>query len=561
MVVPEVKNFVKIIFSFTVACFLECSTSDSIANGSSSETVIGRIANLDGTPACSTIVTIFPDTYNPVTDRELDVVHSDTTDRNGHYLLNITGNYSGYTIVARKITGKTRALITEIRTSGVNDTVIVEDGILRNTGSIAVDIPKSLYKHDGYVYIPGTAMLAFVKDSSSGTVLDSVPAGIIPRIVYASESAMMPMVSRYDVDVISSDTSFVIHPQWQYAKSLYLNTTSAGASVESDIYNFPVLVRLNNKNFDFSLAEADGADIRFSKSDNTFLPFEIERWDTENEQAEIWIAMDTVSGNSDYQNITLLWGNSGIADESVNSVVFDTATGFQGVWHLAEKGNSTVCDATQNCYNGTPYSMADSSSVPGIIGKAMDFDGKSDFITMHNTAHSKLDFQENGYYAVSLWAYADSVDSSWHGIASKGHHQYYLQYKCFDDTAASWEFVEFQDQTGWKYSEHRTPQTPKEKEWVFLTGVRDGDRQYLYVNGELVKDDALVNPKEMKRNTDCDFSIGCHLKHDLLPDLEGLNYFDGRIDEVRVMNFVPDNDWVKLCYMNQKENDALIEWK
>ena len=172
----------------------------------------------------------------------------------------------------------------------------------------------------------------------------------------------------------------------------------------------------------------------------------------------------------------------------------------------------------------------------------------------HPKKHGKLDFQSNGYYAISLWTYANSVDSSLHGIASKVHQQYYLQYKCFNDTTASWEFVEFQDQAGWKYCEYRAPQTPKDKEWVFLTGVCDGDRQYLYVNGKLVRDDALVNPPEKGRNTDCDFTIGCLLTHDLLPDLEGLNYSDGRIDEVRVMSFVPDNDWVKtVLYESEKK--------
>ena len=37
-------------------------------------------------------------------------------------------------------------------------------------------------------------------------------------------------------------------------------------------------------------------------------------------------------------------------------------------------------------------------------------------------------------------------------------------------------------------------------------------------------------------------------------------YFNGIIDEVRVAKIAFSKDWVKLCYMNQKAQDALVEW-
>jgi hypothetical protein len=233
------------------------------------------------------------------------------------------------------------------------------------------------------------------------------------------------------------------------------------------------------------------------------------------------------------------------------------------VWHLSENGNSTLYDATWNRFDGTPFYMSDSSSVRGVMGGSLDFDGDDDCIVIDGTADGKLDFPESGSYSVSLWAYADTVDSLWHGIASKGHHQYYLQYKCFHDTAASWEFVEFQSEGGWNFTEYWTEETPQDGEWVYLTGVREGDRQYLYVNGVLAADSIQLNSSENNRNADGDFVIGCHLQYDLLPDIVPmpLTYFNGKIDEVRVMNTVPDDNWVKLCYMNQKEEGVLVEFR
>lgn len=42
--------------------------------------------------------------------------------------------------------------------------------------------------------------------------------------------------------------------------------------------------------------------------------------------------------------------------------------------------------------------------------------------------------------------------------------------------------------------------------------------------------------------------------------MEGLCAFRGMIDEVRIANEAYGPDWIKLCYMNQKEQDALVKW-
>jgi hypothetical protein len=83
----------------------------------------------------------------------------------------------------------------------------------------------------------------------------------------------------------------------------------------------------------------------------------------------------------------------------------------------------------------------------------------------------------------------------------------------------------------------------------------------LYVNGEIAVDTILINWNELSRVTGGDFTIGCHLNPDSLPALHGFNFFKGKIDEVRVISSVPDADWVRLCYMNQKEENVLVEFR
>ena len=44
-------------------------------------------------------------------------------------------------------------------------------------------------------------------------------------------------------------------------------------------------------------------------------------------------------------------------------------------------------------------------------------------------------------------------------------------------------------------------------------------------------------------------------------NIQGFAFFNGKIDEVKIGNRDPGADWIKLCYMNQKETDALVTVK
>ncbi|MBD3322312.1 MAG: DUF2341 domain-containing protein, partial [Chitinivibrionales bacterium] len=137
------------------------------------------------------------------------------------------------------------------------------------------------------------------------------------------------------------------YENWAYSKTLYLNTTSSGANVSQDINNFPVLIRLNASNFNFLQAKGNGDDIRFSKSDNqTAISYEIERWDSANQVAEIWVKIDTVFGNSNIQNFEMYWGNASASSQSNGAAVFSSSYDYEGVWHLDEDGSAQRADAT-----------------------------------------------------------------------------------------------------------------------------------------------------------------------------------------------------------------------
>ncbi len=528
---------------------LRCAAPTS-TGGSSSETVIGRVVNRDGSPACSTVVTLYPAGYDPVRDVALVRLSSDTTDVTGAYRLKVLDSTAGYSIVAAKQKSGTNTLITGIVVTG--DTTRAPVAVLAVPGAIIAAVPDSADALSGYIYIPGTGIAA----SFSGcriALLANVPAGTIASVDYASRSSSAAAsVLATGIEVTSRDTTIA---QWRYAARLHLNTTSSGAGVSGNVMNFPVLVRLTASNFNFGQAKTDGSDIRFTTSNGVPLSYEIERWNAGTQQAEIWVRVDTVYGNDSAQSLTMQWGNGNAAAQSNGPAVFDTAAGFQGVWHLGETGGGAAKDATANHYDGTPSDTAP-GSVAGTIGRCRSFNGSSNFIRMNGTAAGKLNFPENGIYTMSAWAYADSLDDGFHLVAGKGNEQYYLKLKqSVPTTTMRWEFVEYHDKAGWLI----TNGSPTARAWTYIVGIRKGTAQYFYMNGTLVDSTISVTSSPASRNTGNDASIGKFLS---MPadSMEGLCAFLGMIDEVRISNVAYDGDWIKLCYMNQKAQDALVKW-
>ena len=519
----------------------------------------------EGKPAAGTVVTLCSENYNPFGGPGQLPPNVDTTDGNGAYILHAPDISIRYTISAVHCVLRTRVMVTGITING--DTTSVSDAVLRFPGTITAAIPKNADLQNGYVYVPGTNIKAPLAGTSGTVILDSVPAGTIPAIYYAVKNGEAVQAIRFDVQVFSGDTSRVLYPDWHYSRQVYFNTTPAGAEVAVTITNFPVLVRLTGDNFAFAGARADGGDIRFAKQDGTLLNYEIERWDAAQGAAEIWVKVDTIFGNDSAHYICMYWGTSAVgsagspqgsvtnasAMDSAGSVtgvtngaaVFDTANGFQGVWHFAEAGDAPTEDATLNRFQGTPYGMTSASAVPGVIGAARAFDGKASYIAIGSSASSALNFPENGRYTLSAWVFADSLDNAFHEILSKGDLDYGMQLHNIN----KWEITDFLDATGWQTV--RSPATAQE--WKYVVGVRDGAKEYLYVDGALASD-SIATRDSTGKNTAFDVCIGRQAD-------ASSRYWSGAIDEVNMANVARSPDWIKLSYMNQKAINKLVEFR
>jgi len=531
-------------------------TQNSVAGGAGEETtngmVYGVVRDASGSPVAGASVTLAPEYYNPMHDTQM--VLNDTTDSAGCFTF--TRIDSGKYTVSSVDAGHSLYALTPSVIIGL-DTTELPSMELQPPGAVNVQLPATATDFGGYLYIPGTAIYTDIKKGDTWAVLDTVPAACLTSIAFAATSTDTSKVIRYSVTVKSAETAIVNNPDWLYSRSVNLNTTTSGAAVAETVTHFPVLLRLSEETFPFGLADKNGNDIRFTKSDNTALPYEIEQWDPVQKHAVIWVQLDTVYGNSATQSFLMYWGNSAALPQSSSATVFDTADGFAGVWHLGDEVEDSLHDATANRLHGGSPNTAQPLRADGVTGFCRRFNGIDDYITMPNTATGALDFPEAGDYTLYAWVSPDSLDNNSHSIIAKGHAQYFLWLTYASVNAPVWEFVEFGQSSNWQV----VAPVQADDAWILLVGVRQGGRHMLFCNGALVDSSSNEWPQAYPRNTAEDLTIGRFLNGVPFNTNDGSSFFRGSIDEVRICGVAHSPAWIHLCYMNQRPDNRLIEFE
>ncbi|OQW86644.1 MAG: hypothetical protein BWK72_16285 [Rhodoferax ferrireducens] len=156
--------------------------------------------------------------------------------------------------------------------------------------------------------------------------------------------------------------------EWTVRKKITLDAVAAGITTE--VASVPVLLRLSTGNFDFLTAKEDGADMRFlAEDDQTLLPFHIERFDSANELAFVWVQVPKVVGGNATQHIWMYYGNEA-AQPVAPTAVYDAQQ--WAVYHLSD-ASGLPQDTTAA---GNHISQGTATFVPGgLIGGAAKLAG------------------------------------------------------------------------------------------------------------------------------------------------------------------------------------------
>jgi biopolymer transport protein ExbB len=111
---------------------------------------------------------------------------------------------------------------------------------------------------------------------------------------------------------------------WTKREQVTLNTSAQGVETKETLNSVPVAVRLHAGNFTFTEAKPDGTDIRFvAGDDKTVLKYAIERFDSANGIAVVWVQVPIVAANNATQAVWLYHGNPNAPDASDSKTVFD----------------------------------------------------------------------------------------------------------------------------------------------------------------------------------------------------------------------------------------------
>lgn len=334
---------------------------------------------------------------------------------------------------------------------------------------------------------------------------------------------------------------------WSGHRYVIVNTAATG--ITTPITRFPLLVRFDtNHAAIFAQARAGGVDLRFTKADNTTrLPHQIESWDATARKAAIWVLADTLQPGRNNIAFRLHWGNPAAEDSSSPARVFDTAQGFQAVWHMA--GTTDESDATGNGFtavqNGAP------PSVPAIIGSGRGV-SSGNYFRAAGTATGKLDFPEGSNYTISAWVNTPIMPG--HGtIVSKHDNAYALK---LNADAGNWEFFEYgTDLTaaGWNWV--NAPAFDDMGVWRLLTGVRSDIDIGIYVDGIRMDGGFSTSGSSSPRVLDRDVAIGAQPAGS---NTEVQRAFDGMLDEVRMANVARAPDWIRLEYETQRPGATVV---
>ena len=348
----------------------------------------------------------------------------------------------------------------------------------------------------------------------------------------------------------------------------------------NNVGNYPLLIKLTSSNFDFTQSTSDissvpagtnytgtgGADIRFTRADGvTDLPYQIERWNSTSQLAEIWVLVPSIS-KSTPTTIRMYFGKTGQTTTSSATGVFSTANKCQAVWHMNQGGTGNELDATQNGYTATATGTANPTTTSTMIGLGRNFAGGTASQCFRAlTARSVTGFSQNGFYTISAWVNPTTVAAStYYTVIQKHDRQFALQ---ITNAATNvWESAEYNADSGgaagatpygWHGAVNQTTRNAVTGVH-YLVGQHEGFYHRLYYDGALVYNNGgstgVSSPGTNTPILDSAVTIGRQAE-----STNGRPWL-GNLDEIRMHNTVRDSSWLKADFQTQSPTGTAVTY-
>jgi len=413
-----------------------------------------------------------------------------------------------------------------------------------------------------------TGTLTFTADSAlpAGLSLSSTTGAIsgTPSAAFAGRTYLITAANgtqdttRAKVNI--KVRAAVSYSAWTGHKTITVNTT--GQNIGAAVTNFPVLVRLTGANAAVFAATKNGSGVRFTAMDSVSpLPYQIERWDSTAKKAEVWVTLPSVAATGNTTFLMHYGAPAAQTTASAGASTFDTANGFQAVWHMnAAAAADSEKDATANGYTAVPTGT---TIAAGAIGTARAFDGSS-YLTAINTASSRLNFPLSSAWTIAAWVTSSATQRL--SVVTKSNYQYALQTAY---SAAQWEVVErlsvLQPGTatvirgGWPHAYSPVDSLKAAGIWTHVVGVRKAAGMYVYVNGNLVGDNltgaGFNYDNVVAAQTANDVVIGAMFENATASMTRG---WDSNIDDIQMSDVARDSNFIRLSYATQRPASTVV---
>lgn len=381
------------------------------------------------------------------------------------------------------------------------------------------DLPAGQYRIQGVSSLP---------DHGFQT---TAPVLIHPQA--ATRLPSLPLIRSADED----------YSDWPFSRRLSLSPD--GIPSGETVTDFPLLVRLHEGNFDFT--QSIGSDIRFSAADGRHLAYEVERWDAQARQAEIWVRLDSLSGAGPVA-LTLHWGRLQAPDFSFGPAVFSSSG---GAWHFQARpglhGEMESPDASPGA--ARLVGQVDAGDRSGAVGNGAGFRG---FHALQATGHPGL-WPESSF-TVSAWIKVAGIQPAGAGVLSLGDN-YILRV----EPAGTLRFFYYNDTITVSepllgpWVDATTSQKVNDKGWHLVAGILAGDSLRIYIDGVARAAARARGPVTYGRGPD--LSVGVH------GGLESDFRFHGQIDEIRITRVPRSRAWMALAHETQKPGSAALMFR
>ncbi len=339
-------------------------------------------------------------------------------------------------------------------------------------------------------------------------------------------------------------------PVWKvYVNTYIININTVSAGLTGDLFNIPLLIRFNSEDAQYPHS-LQSVNFRKENGAGGSLPFEIDFWKVGVDSgAAVWVLMDTIKAGSTQNLLMQIGGDGGLT--SNGNIVFDTSNGFKGVWHLQDDmgvTNGKFMDATINNISGDDHTLRGRI---GLIGYGQGF-GLRDAKLDSTGDYIKFD------KCMQLGTYTDYISGeAWVSVNPFAGEGIIFTLKTgandrFKISVVDSGYLKLTARSGLMGWELLSSKKISDGNWHNLGCAVDYSSKELSIFIDGVKDRAVYIAGLNNVNSATTIAM-------LGSDPDGLNYFEGYVDELRISHRKRSQDWMKFCYENQRQNSNVVK--